>query len=273
MWLDLLVCATLFSLARLSSAQLLSNLPSCLQHCVDKYVTTCDKSDINCLCRLAAGSFLTNTAQCFETSCNDTTDLDVLLTAFDSECQLSGNSVPAAVISSAEAVAAGSSPSAEATDTSLVTETNNGLGGSLPTAMASMTTQTVQMKETNSAGQVTIVEVPEIFDGTTTIVGGLPTVNPVIVSTSGSLTLASLASSTSFALSATFADTTLEPSNLASLSLGASSTASTSTSSAAAAAPSEGNGSLFTSQNVARKESISGLLGLTIGLVAGIAWA
>ncbi|MCJ1435074.1 hypothetical protein MMC27_004444 [Xylographa pallens] len=272
MWLDLLACAILLSLARLSSAQILATLPSCLQHCVDKYDSTCDKSDINCLCRLAGGSFLTKAAQCFETSCDDTADLDLLLSALESECQLSGNSIPAAVMSSAEAVASGISPSTETMDSSSVTATDNGLGGSLPTAMASMTTQTVEAKETNSAGQVTIVEVPEIFDGTTTIVGNPSIANPVVVSTLGSLTPFLLATTTSFVLSATFADTTLEPSNLATMSSGALSTASADTSSAAAAVPSEGNGSLFTSQNVARKERTSSLLGLTIGLVAGIAW-
>ncbi|MCJ1286966.1 hypothetical protein MMC26_006313 [Xylographa opegraphella] len=263
MWFDLFVCATLVSLARLSSAQVFSNLPSCLQHCVDKYDSPCGKADMNCLCRLAGVSFLTKVAQCFENSCDDTADLDYLLTALESECQLLGSSIPSAVMASAEAVASGSSPS------SAGTETDNGPGASLATAMASRTTQTVTITETNSSGQVTAVEVPEVFDGTTTRIGDLSTMGSMMVSTSGSLTLAP---PTSFALSATFADTTLEPSSLASLSLGALSTASTSTSSAAAAAPSEGNGSLFTSQNAARQERASALLGLTLGLVAGIVW-
>ncbi|MCJ1392046.1 hypothetical protein MMC18_004913 [Xylographa bjoerkii] len=260
-------------MAHLSSAQVLSNLSPCLQHCVDKYDSTCDNSDIHCLCRLSGGSFLTKVAQCLETSCDGTADLDYLLSALESGCQLSGNSIPGAAISTAEAVASGSSPSTETIYSSSATETDNGLGGSFPTAMASMTTQTVEMKETNSAGQVTVVEVLEIFDGTTTIIGNPSTVNPVIVSTTTSITPVPLASTTSFALSATFAVTTLEPLSIGSMSPGMSSTASTSISSAtAAAAPSEGNGSLFTSQNDANKKRTSSLLGLTIGLVAGIAW-
>ncbi|MCJ1292883.1 hypothetical protein MMC34_004436 [Xylographa carneopallida] len=224
------------------------------------------------LCQLADGSFLAKAAQCFEASCDDTADLAFLLNALESECQLSGNSIPTTVISSAAAVASGLIPSTETIDSSSAAETDNGLGESLPTAMASMTTQTVQITATNSAGQATIIEVPEIYDGKTTMIGYPLTVNPVDVSPSGSRTPASLAGTASSALSATIADTTLEPSSIASLSLGALSTASTSTSSAAAAAPSEGNGSLFTTQNVARKERSSGLLGLTVALVVGTVW-
>ncbi|MCJ1402564.1 hypothetical protein MMC11_005784 [Xylographa trunciseda] len=224
------------------------------------------------LCQLAGGSFLTNVGRCYETSCDSTADFEYLLSDLDSGCQLMGISIPSAAMSSAEAVASGFSPSTETIDSSSVTNTDISRGESVATAMASMTTWTAKMKETNSMGQVTIVEVPEVFDGTTTIIGKPSTTNPVIISTTGSITPESLGSTTSFAPSATFVDSTLEPSNMATTSLGALLTASTSTSSAAAATPSEGNGSLFTSQNAARKQSTSSLLGLTIGLVAGIAW-
>jgi len=133
----------------------LASLPQCIQSCIEKSPdTNCDITDVGCICRASAGSFLTDTVVCIRSNCDNNLDINVLLTTIELACDIAGSPIPDSAIQSAENVAS---------STAAVTTTTS--GGSGPTSTGAVTV-------TQPHGSSTVTIVYPITEWRTTTVSG-----------------------------------------------------------------------------------------------------
>ena len=216
------------------------------------------------ICALGRGAFFNEVAQCSASNCNSgSINLSQFLNGVYSMCSAIGDPISSAAVASAEAVGSSTLPYSPTASTTAFT-TTTAVAQTTPVfsqvaSAAGLTTTTALAQGTNSAGQLETLAVPVIYDSTTTFYG-----QPVEVSAGG------LSPTTSRALSATFADTTLFLPSVTTPTGG--STSATNSPETTSAASTEGNGSLFTSQNAGVSYRAGSLFGLVVGLIASMLW-
>jgi hypothetical protein len=137
----------LLTIFQLSSAQLISSLPSCIQDCVTSSPdNNCDITDIGCICRASRGNFLPDVITCMHSTCDGNLDVNLLLTPLQLACQIAGAPIPSAALRNAENEA--SSLATQVTTTVTV-------GGSSATA-TSQQTITPDAQDPPSVSSVTV---------------------------------------------------------------------------------------------------------------------
>ncbi|MCJ1255503.1 hypothetical protein MMC24_003319 [Lignoscripta atroalba] len=293
----------LFTSFSVSFAQVIADLPQCWQNCINNRDFTCSDTDIPCICQASRGTFLTDVVACVNSACSSDTDLgpDLVLSLLEAMCQFAGIPIPPDVIQSAEDAentGAASSGWGFGYGAGSITTRDGDLVGVVPLTAGERTTTTLVGQVTDGYGQTYTVLVPEIYDSSTTFYGAIETVtSPVATATrtgrptpvplgGNPATDPSSSSSSSFSstpqTSAT-APTDSAPPTPSTITTAPSNTLPstspappTSTSTTPAAASSEnngnGNGSPFEMQGAATKKEARSLLGLTVGLIAGITW-
>ncbi|MCJ1484957.1 hypothetical protein MMC06_005130 [Schaereria dolodes] len=276
-------------------AQVIADLPQCWQYCVNDRNISCSNTDITCICSLSGTDLLSDIFSCVETRCDSSTspDPDLLLSEFIRACQLAGEPIPQDVIQSAENAGNTVARSGKGgLGITSITTTDGGLVGVIPVTTGGPFTTTLTGKMVNGEGRTYTVAVPEIYDASTTVYGTIITLPGSAASRTGRPTPVPLGGSSSISSTPTSSYTSpstipsvSQASSLTSAELSASPlitittipsvllTATTSASlSSTSASISEGNGSPFSIQGAGTKKEARSLLGLTVGLIAGIVW-
>ncbi|KAE9376986.1 hypothetical protein N431DRAFT_436231 [Stipitochalara longipes BDJ] len=247
----------------LAHAQFISSLPQCIQDCINQSQDdNCSVTDLACLCRASAGSFLPDLITCIHGTCN--LDENLLLEPLQVVCEVAGAPIPESAIQSAESQA--SSLDAQATTTVTVGGAS-ATGGSEATTTVSMTvlTSSVSTKTvTKTKDGSTIYVVYPITLGSTTTVSGKPSTVTTIStqttnrSSSGAAASGSVSSTTTLTTSVEAAETS---------SSGLPSKTS-------AKPPAMTNSSPFTTTNGngVGKEGVGSLLGFSFFLMACCFW-
>jgi len=279
--------ATLLLVVQISQARNSLKLPKCLQKCVDQYNGQCGNSDLNCtylsalakhcmrdltnagLCQLAtAGNFLDQVAQCNEASCEDGGDLSPLLTALEAICHVIGFPIPGLATSSAKAVTTVVTKVVTPSDVGIVTIWKTSTSIPVPILI----TTTILTVVTNQYGVVQTAEVPEYYNGATTIYGN-PVVIVITTTAQRSPAPTPLASTKTVVVSVDSSSTVDAISLITGTVLPLIPVSSTTDTVVvvATAATSAVNGSPFSSQAAAsRGAKMNGLLMLGVGLVVGL---
>ncbi|KAM3071191.1 hypothetical protein ACMFMF_007666 [Clarireedia jacksonii] len=138
----------LLTAVHLSSAQLISSLPSCVQDCMTSSPDdNCDVTDIGCLCRASRGNFLPDVITCMHSTCDENLDVNLLLTPLQLACQIAGAPIPSAALRNAEN---------EASSLATQVTTTVTIGGSTGTA-TSQQTITTDAQNAPSVSSLTVI--------------------------------------------------------------------------------------------------------------------
>lgn len=228
------------------------------------------------LCQLAtATDFLEEVAQCNKDSCEDGGDLTPLVTALEAICHVVGFPIPGPATSSTPAPTTVVTEVVTPSDVGIVTIWKTSTSTSIPVPILIMTT--ILTVVTNNDGVVQTAEVPEYYNGATTVYGN-PVVIVVTTTAQRSPTPAPLASTETVVVpvdsSSTVDAISVITGTVLPLMPASSTIVSVSTDTVvvvATAATSAGGGSPFSSQAAApRASKMNRLLMLGVGLVVGL---
>jgi hypothetical protein len=226
------------------------------------------------LCQLAtATNFLEEVAQCNKDSCEDGGDLTPLVTALEAICHVVGFPIPGPATSSPQAPTTVVTEGVTASDVGIVTIWKTSTSIPVPILI----TTTILTVVTNNDGVVQTAEVPEYYNGATTVYGN-PVVIVVTTTAQRSLMPTPLASTETVVVpvdsSSTVDAISVITGTVLPLMPVSSTTISVSTDTVvvvATAATSSVNGSPFSSQTAApRASKMNRLLMLGVGLVVGL---
>ena len=274
-----------------ASTSFLSSLPHCWQSCISSNSPSCAYQDpLSCsfpesisqtlaltniflgICTLAGTtpSFLSSTSTCITNQCSSSSSNDkdpsTLLAPFQAACNANGTPIPSSSIGS-RSLPSHSLDAADGTTTttalaSLIDSEGNTHTVAVPIMIGASTTEygsPVTVGGEMASKSSTVVQ-------SNISVMGLPkSTIPVVSSSSSSNPIAPLSTSTPFS-------STTASSMTSSSTSTTSSTSSTSSSSKPPSSTTANSGSLLDLQGAGTRREARSLLGLILGVVAGVAW-
>ncbi|KAL2067300.1 hypothetical protein VTL71DRAFT_1724 [Oculimacula yallundae] len=158
-------------LTPVAQAQVVLDVPQCIQDCVDQSPdTNCGLTNIGCICRASSGNFLPGVVTCMHSNCEGNLDTKVLITPLQLACLIAGSPIPASAIQSAENAASSLATQVPTTVTQGGSSANGGAGATTTVYAPVPTVSTVTATTTRSGS--TYYEIYPVTIGSTTTATG-----------------------------------------------------------------------------------------------------
>jgi len=167
-------------------AQLVPNLPQCVQDCINQSPdTNCAVTNIGCICRASAGNFLSDVITCMHGNCDNDLDTNLFLTPLQLACMIAGAPIPASAIRNAQNQA--SSLASQVTTTVTMGGSSASGGTEVTTTVASVSVSVSSVTLTTAQSGTTEYWVyPITVQNTKTVTGPTSTLTSLSTATPSS---------------------------------------------------------------------------------------